>query len=92
MGTNGEATDMAIVRDARSISGKIQIAKATGQGTPYAGDYFEDYFDNVAAGTLETGTHRFVVTDCSKDESAGSPHTYNLTCTEDIENSAVFTS
>lgn len=87
VGISGQATDMAIVRDALTLSGKIQIAAATGQGTPNPGDYFEDYFENVPAGTLETKTRRFVVVDCTKDETAGSAHTYSLTCSEDIENS-----
>jgi len=92
MGTQGEATDMAIVRDANSYSGKIQIKAATGQGTPLPGDYFEDYFENVAAGTLEASKRRFVLTSISKDATAGSPWTYSLSATEDIENSPIYTS
>jgi len=90
-GTQGEATDMAIVRDANKYSGKVQIKAATGQGTPQAGDYFEDYFENVAAGTLETAKRRFVIVSCSKDATAGSPWAYSISAEEDIENSPIYT-
>ena len=93
MGTSGEDTDMAIVRSARTVSGKLQVKSALGQATPIPGDYFEESVD--VTGTSPTwvaaGTNRFIISDISKDETAGSPWTYSITCTEDIENSARYT-
>lgn len=90
-GVSGEAKDMAIVRGRRTCSCKLQVATALGQATPIAGDYFEESVDVVITTLVAAGTTRFVITDCSKDETAGNPHTYNVTAVEDIENSPKFT-
>jgi len=91
MGTSGEDTDMAVVRSARTVSGKLQVKSALGQATPIPGDYFEESVDVVITTLAAAGTNRFIISDISKDETAGSPWTYSITCTEDIENSARYT-
>ena len=83
-GTNGEDTDMAIVHKAMTASCKAQRA-STSTKQPQAGDYFEEVLDG------DTATTRFVLTSCSKDESAGTFHSYNFSLTQDIENSAKYT-
>lgn len=91
MGISGEAKDMAIVRNRRTCTCKLQVKTALGQATPIAGDYFDESVDVKITALTADGTTRFVITDCSKDESAGNPHTYNVTAVEDIENSPRFT-
>jgi hypothetical protein len=91
MGTSGEDTDMAVVRSARTVSGKLQVKSALGQATPIPGDYFNESVDVVITTLAAAGTNRFIISDISKDETAGSPWTYSITCTEDIENSARYT-
>jgi hypothetical protein len=95
MGTVGQGTDMGVIRDPWTFSGKVQIknnSTSAGTGIPYLlpGDYFEEIVGNDKTGAAETTTHRFVITACPKDETAGSPHYFSITAEEDIENSPAY--
>ncbi len=90
VGTSGQGTDMAVVREPWKFTGKLQIANGLTSGgvvTPLPGDFFEEVIDILAGGAINTKATRFVITACPKDETAGTPHTYSLTSEEDIENS-----
>jgi hypothetical protein len=89
IGINGE--DQAaptIIRKKLTFSCKVQIAIAlTNSVRP--GDYFEESID-VDAATAATTKVRFIIGSCTKDETAGNPHTYNLDASEDAPHSTQY--
>ena len=74
----GEPT---IIRNPASWSSKLQI-DATTSNTIRQGDYFEESID-VDAATVATTKVRFVISNVTKDETGGSPHTFDITAVED---------
>lgn len=92
-GTVGQGTDMGIIREPWTFSGKCQVANnLTAGGVPYLkpGDFFEEIIGNDSTGAVELKAHRFVITACPKDETGGTPHSFNVTAEEDIENSPAY--
>ena len=81
----GEPT---IIRQKLTWSSKVQIDLAT-SNTIRPGDYFEEIID-VDSGAASANKVRFVVVTCTKDETAGNPHTFNLDCVEDMVHSSQY--
>jgi len=77
-----------IIRNAITWSCKVQIDVAL-TNTIRAGDYFSEIID-VDAGAASANTVRFIIVSCTKDETAGNPHTYNLEATEDAYHSSQY--
>jgi len=80
-----DAGTPTVVRKKITWSSKVQINIAlTNSIRP--GDYFEESID-VDTATASTTAVRFVISSCTKDETAGNPHSYSLEASEDMVNS-----
>lgn len=77
-----------IVRQKLTWSSKVQIDLTT-TNTIRPGDYFEEIVD-VDSGAVSASKVRFLVVTCTKDETAGNSHTYNLDCVEDMVHSSQY--
>jgi NDP-sugar pyrophosphorylase family protein len=89
IGVSGEDQGApTVIRKKITFSCKVQIAIAlTNSVRP--GDYFEESID-VDSATASTSTVRFVIGSCTKDETAGNPHTYSLEASEDMPHSTQY--
>lgn len=81
----GEPT---VLRNPSTWTSSLQIDLAT-SNTVRQGDYFEESID-VDTNTVATTKVRFIIHTIVKDENAGNPHTYNITCVEDMIHSSQY--
>jgi hypothetical protein len=89
MGTSGEMVGTpTIIRDPITFTCKAQIDTTT-TNMIKAGDYFEESID-IDAGAASANKVRFVIGPVTKDESAGTPFSFNLSGQEDMPHSTQY--
>ncbi len=89
IGTSGEGVGTpTVIRDPITFTTKVQIETTT-SNMIHAGDFFEESID-IDSGSISSSKVRFVIGPVVKDESAGTPFTFNLSGQEDMPHSTQY--